>query len=132
MNKITAFACMCLFALGLAAFAQPLTMADNGKTLNLAVNDPVEVKLEGNPTTGYVWEVEPYDTSVIKAVGEPDYQSDSNLIGAGGVFTFKFQAVAEGQTTLKFIYHRTFEKDVPPIQTYELKIVVGTANPDKM
>ena len=84
------------------------------------------VQLLENPTTGYTWEVEPYDSSVVKATGEPEYQAESQAIGAGGLYTFRFQTVADGQTALKFIYHRTFEKDVPPIRTFEVKIVVGT------
>ncbi|HBA82539.1 MAG TPA: hypothetical protein DCZ95_00450 [Verrucomicrobia bacterium] len=126
MNKISMALCVTFLALGLLACGKPLTLADNGKTLNLSVDDPVQVELEGNPTTGYLWELAPYDATVIKAIGEPDFKADSQATGAGGLFTYNFQTVADGQTVLKFVYRRPFEKDVPPIKTYELKIVVGT------
>ncbi len=108
------------------ACAKPFTEKDNGKTVNLSTDDPFEVVLKGNPTTGYTWELEPFDTTVVKQLGEPNYQAERQAIGAGGLYTFRFQSVADGQTTLKFIYHRTFEKEIPPIQTFELKVVVGT------
>ena len=126
MKKLLQMAGLSVLLVALAACAQPLTQADNGKTINLAVDDPFEIELEGNPTTGYTWEVEPYDSSVIKATGEPEYQAETQAIGAGGLYTFRFQTLTDGQATLKFIYHRTFEKDVPPIRTFEVKIVVGT------
>ena len=34
-----------------------LTVSDNGKTVAVQVGQQVEIKLKGNPTTGYVWSV---------------------------------------------------------------------------
>jgi predicted secreted protein len=35
-----------------------------------------------------------------------------------------FEAVAVGQTTLDLVYHRPWEKDVPPARTFGVTIVV--------
>ncbi|MBM4429116.1 MAG: protease inhibitor I42 family protein, partial [Chloroflexi bacterium] len=41
-----------------------------------------------------------------------------------GKMTLRFTGVAAGQTALKLIYHRSFEKDVPPVKTFEVTVVV--------
>ena len=107
-----------------AASSQSLTEADAGRSIGLRVGDKLEVTLPGNPTTGFQWEVGSLDTSVLKPIGEPEYKPSSNALGSGGQFTFHFEAVTPGQTTLQLIYHRPFEKDTPPAQTFEVTVTV--------
>jgi inhibitor of cysteine peptidase len=102
-----------------------LTKADAGKSIDLKHGDEIEIKLEGNITTGYAWEASDYDNTVLEMVGEePEYKSDSSLVGAGGMFTFRFRARAAGSTTLNLIYYRSFEPDVPPIETFDVTVNV--------
>jgi inhibitor of cysteine peptidase len=96
----------------------------NGQTINLAKGETLVLAIEGNPTTGYSWNLTEVDESILKSAGEPDYDSSSTLTGAGGTYTFKFNAVETGTTTLKLDYYRTFEKDVAPINTFEVTVVV--------
>ena len=98
---------------------------DAGRSLSMEPGDTLEIVLDGNPTTGYQWTVQPWDTEVIKETEKPAYKSGSNAIGAGGQFIFHFTAHAPGQTCLKFIYSRPFEKDVPPVKTFQADIVVS-------
>lgn len=97
---------------------------DCGSTVELNTGDSLVLALEGNPTTGYVWEIESNDPAVIKPTGEPEYTPDSEAIGSGGRFTFRFTAVATGQVTLRLVYHRSFEVDVPQLKSCELTINV--------
>ena len=128
MKRIVSGLILIALILGLTACAKPYTSANNGSTVNLQVDDPFEIQLEGNPTTGYSWTIESYDSTVVKQVGEGEYKQKENAapIGGGGIYTFKFQTVAGGDTWIKLNYHRTFEKNVPPAETYELHVVVGT------
>jgi inhibitor of cysteine peptidase len=97
---------------------------DAGSTVELRVGDTMEVVLDGNPTTGFSWETAAVDASVLKQLGEPQFEPASNLIGSGGEFTFRFEAVASGQTLLQLLYHRPWEKDVPPEKTFEVTVIV--------
>ena len=106
-----------------------LTEKDAGSSVELRTGDMLEVVLDGNPTTGYLWEMAPGDRAVVKPVGESEFKAETELIGAGGKITLQFEAVAPGQTVLKLIYHRTFEKDVPPIKTFEVTVIVQTQSP---
>jgi inhibitor of cysteine peptidase len=97
---------------------------DCGSTVELDTGDALTLALEGNPTTGYVWDIEANDPAVIKPTGEPEFNADSNAVGAGGTVTFRFTAVAKGQVTLRLTYHRPFEVNVPPLKSCELTINV--------
>ena len=61
---------------------------------------------------------------VLEQLGEPEATPDSSALGAGGKISLKFQAVQTGQASLALIYHRSFEKDVPPEKTFEVTILV--------
>ena len=95
-----------------------------GSGVGLNAGDTLELVVGGNPTTGYTWEVGFEVPAVIKTTGEPKYEPDSNAIGAGGTYTFRFLAVSEGQATLVLVYHRPFEKDAPALKACEVTVNV--------
>jgi len=101
-----------------------LSEEDAGSTVELRVGDTMEVVLDGNPTTGFEWETTAVDESVLRQVGEPGFEPYSTLIGSGGKFTFRFEALASGQTLLQMVYHRSWETDVPPEKTFEVNVTV--------
>ncbi|MRR29915.1 hypothetical protein EG834_06260 [bacterium] len=84
--------------------------------------------IDGNPTTGYTWEVESVDENVLKPAGKADYSTDFRLrpgmTGVGGTYKFKFTAVSAGSTTLKLKYWRSFEPENPPVETFEVTVNV--------
>lgn len=97
---------------------------DSGQSVELRTGDQLEIILDGNPTTGYTWEQTKGNGTIVKLAGEPTYTSESNPVGAGGTYVFRYAAVAPGETTLTLIYHRSFEPDVPPLKTFTAPIVV--------
>ena len=98
---------------------------DNGTTVALNVGDTIEAVLKGNPTTGFRWTaaLTPEDADFLQQVGEPAYVPDSDLIGAGGTYTFTFKAVAVGESLLKLVYERPWES-VPPLDTFAVTVNV--------
>jgi inhibitor of cysteine peptidase len=101
-----------------------LTEADSGSAMVLRTGDRLSVSLGGNPTTGYSWQVAAVDERVLAPAGEPGYRASSPAIGAGGVFTFEFEAVAAGRTTLRLAYRRPWEKRRRPMQTFAVTVTV--------
>ena len=132
MNRYKSLMLFAVSALGLilaACAASPvsgptLTEQDAGHTVEVRPGGLLDVTLDGNPTTGYQWEVDSVDSAVLKQVGEPTFKADSTAVGSGGKVTLHFQGIAAGQTTLKLIYHRSFEKNVPPAKTFEVTVTV--------
>jgi inhibitor of cysteine peptidase len=96
----------------------------NGTSIEIEKGQMVVLKLESNPTTGYDWEISEVDPTILRQVGDVDYEADSMLIGSGGVNTYTFEAVASGSTRLKLNYRRSWETDAPPLQTFELVVIV--------
>ena len=101
-----------------------LTAADNGSEIELKKGQALVITLEANPTTGYTWDVvEPLDEQVVQQVGEIEFKPESDLIGAGGVQTIRFEIVNAGRASLKLIYHRPWETDVEPLETFAIQVL---------
>jgi inhibitor of cysteine peptidase len=130
-NRFRQFIILVLFSMLLAgcggakAGGVQLTDGDNGKEILAKKGETVSVRLEANPTTGFGWEVSEVDAQMLAQNGEKTYEqanSSKNLVGGGGWETFTFTAQQTGETTLKLIYHRSWEKGVDPAKTFEVKI----------
>jgi predicted secreted protein len=102
-----------------------LDESDNGTTVSVKVGSTIKVVLKGNPTTGYGWtpDLSEADAAILQEQGGPEYVPDSNLIGAGGTYTFTFLAVATGNAQLKLVYLRPWES-VPPLKTFSVNVKV--------
>lgn len=103
---------------------QSITEAMNGQTVKVKVGEPFDIKLRGNPTTGYGWQIADFDTGVVRQDKEAAYKADSLLTGAGGTYTYQFKVTGAGTTRLNFNYLRPWEKDVPPYKTFTITIEV--------
>jgi len=101
-----------------------VTAKEAGESVEVAKGGTLEITLEGNPTTGYTWEVESVDDKVLKLESEPDFEAESDAVGAGGMMTLKFTAEGAGKTDLKLVYHRSWEEDEAPAETFEISVTV--------
>jgi len=101
-----------------------LSEKDAGSTINLTKGDTLVVALDGNMTTGYNWEMLPQDPAVLQQVGAAEVTPDTTALGAGGKIALKFEAIQAGQAPLKLVYRRSFEKDVAPLNTFEVNVNV--------
>jgi inhibitor of cysteine peptidase len=107
--------------------AKVLTKADSGSTLEVTVGTTIEVQLQGNPTTGYGWRTAKLDGDAVKQMGKPKYQVRPHrpgMVGVGGTYTFRFEAVKAGTTALELHYLRPWEKDKPPAESFAFKVRV--------
>lgn len=116
-----------LIITGCLSSGKTFTAGDNGKEINLKLNETIKIKLESNPTTGYTWNLsKETDTSVISLISS-DYKqssSDKELVGGGGYDTITFKAAAKGNTTIILTYNKTWEEGVEPEETFKLNIMV--------
>jgi predicted secreted protein len=101
-----------------------LTEENYGEAIVLAVGEFLDVSLEGNPSTGYSWEMVQADRPVLSQVGEVDFQSANQRVGSPGRVTLHFQAVEPGEQKLELIYRRPWEMDTPPLLVYEVFVEV--------
>lgn len=122
MSRIAAAA---LITRALAAGPQlTLDQDDDGSTITVKAGDTIQVVLEGNPTTGYTWTaaLSEEDASILQQIGEPAYETGGG-IGAGGVYTFRFKALAAGEATLKLVYAQPWSSALPE-ETFTVTVKV--------
>jgi inhibitor of cysteine peptidase len=100
---------------------------DSGKTVEIVVGDELEIVLPRNPTTGYVWEVSSLDSSILK-LDSSDFVPNTKAIGSGGLEVIRLHAIAEGSSEVRLIYHRTFERNVPPLKTFSATVTIRKAS----
>lgn len=89
---------------GADGVAVTLNEEDEGALVELSVGEQVVVRLRGNATTGFAWEVADLDAAVVAQRGEYDYEADSGAEGSAGTFTFRFEAVGAGEATVRLVY----------------------------
>lgn len=83
-----------------------------------------QISLEGNLTTGYNWIVTPPDPAILEVQGEPEFTSDSSLLGSPGTITLTFKALTPGEVALHLEYQRPWAETVPPEKAFDVTIVV--------
>ena len=95
-------------------------------TVRVRAGKIAAIRLYGNPTTGFQWELKSIDREIAEPVGEIAYSPNTTkpgLVGVGGLFSLKVRGVKPGETEAVLVYRRSWEK-VEPIQTYKAKIKV--------
>ena len=104
-----------------------LYKSDTGRTQKININAIIRIKLDSNPSTGYKWEIETCDTSILEPQKQ-EYESISpndRRPGMGGTSALRFKAIAAGQTLLKLIYRRPGDKAAPSkYDIFETTIIV--------
>jgi predicted secreted protein len=92
----------------------------------LTVGQEFSLELSTNPTTGFYWEIEPYNSKVL-ALEADKYTKDeapNNFVGVGGIRALKFKALKPGNATVKLNYRRPWEKDAAPAETKILEFII--------
>ena len=100
-----------------------LTKQDNGRSIALKKSESLVIALASNPSTGFQWTVESYNENTLFAA-EKSYTGTGTGVGSGGMEMFCFTAINSGSTPLVMIYHRPFEKNVAPIETFKITVKI--------
>ena len=102
-----------------------LNESDNNTTINATTGEFLVVMLEGNPTTGYTWEVEELNEQVLQQLGDIVSVPESDLMGAPSMQIATFEVVGAGNTSINMVYHRPWETDVEPLDTFTLNVTAS-------
>ncbi len=117
---------ICMISMPLEAANKTVTSKDDEKLVTLNIGDRLVIKLPGNYTTGYQWEVvEGYDDDVVRQEGKGEYKPEkTDRVGSGGTAIFTFIAIGTGRTDINLEYRRPWENkgDVP--EDFEITVLV--------
>ena len=120
-----------LFALAFTSCSEAggtLTGKNNGGSIDMEVNDLVNIELESNPTTGYGWFLSEETDGSIIALTDSEFiepKKDKKIMGAAGLELFTFKAVSNGKTSIILNYERPWEEVVEPLEVFEINVSVG-------
>lgn len=99
----------------------------SGKTLTLRAGSRLEVALESNPTTGYSWQRDGGDSTILARAGEPRFEAENpqpGVVGAGGTEVLAFRAAAPGRTRLILAYRQPWKGGAASGERWEAEVVV--------
>jgi len=103
-----------------------VTEKENGQKVLVPLDSVLEVKLETQLGTGYNWKVVEFNADLLEFLEDSVVKpSGEKLVGTKEHHVFRFRAKAKGITALKMYYYRQWEKDAPPLKTYEIKIQIN-------
>jgi predicted secreted protein len=88
-------------------------------TIRAKLNQPFNITLDSNPTTGYSWTVD-FDSRFLKQENESYIGSQPGLIGSGGQQLFTFTPIRAGNTTVSAVYKRPWENIVADERTFHI------------
>ena len=122
--------------IGARPYLKPVTLgkADHGKTVRLVLGQPVHVRLEGNPMTGFEWRLVKVEGEAVKWSGKtyvrsrPRPNRRREIGRAEGWYGFTLEAVKRGRATVTLEYALPSEKDKPPAETFKVTFDV---HPDR-
>lgn len=100
-----------------------LSVADNGKTIDLRVGHSVLLRLPENPSTGYGWTLDA-DSRLVE-IGEKRYVHSAETVGSGGESQWSIKAVVPGATTLRLKHWREWEGEGSVTERYEVGLVIS-------
>jgi len=103
---------------------------DSGKTIAVAAGDLVEIRLEGNPTTGFMWSVAGIEGDAIASMGDVEYvqkPAPRGMVGVGGTFVVNLRAARPGKAAVACEYKRPWEKDTAPAGRFAVTLAVQPA-----
>lgn len=104
-----------------------VTEKQSGQTISVSKSTIVEIRLDGNITTGYSWEVSQISGQSASQQGKVQYLNAPhapNVVGSGGTFVATFKADQAGLTSITLVYHRPWEKNKAPAKTFTVKVNV--------
>jgi len=88
------------------------------------IGDKIRAKLCSNPTTGFKWEYEMSNETMLK---EEDYDFEEpkgDVPGAAGIEVWTFEAVEKGTTEVHMAYSQRWEGGLKEEWTYTITVTV--------
>lgn len=108
-----------------ATSSDEIAANQNGTPTVISQGQTIVIRLSSNPSTGYGWNVtEPKDGGLQETAHNFTSSSSVPMPGAGGTEEWKYKAVKAGEYTLHFAYARSWEKNTPPVQQADIKVIV--------
>jgi inhibitor of cysteine peptidase len=102
-----------------------MAISDPARPVEATVGNEFTIAIEGNPSTGYHWElVGELDAALLKLVRREYRYDEPAMPGSGGVELWVIQALAAGETSVTLGYYPPSNDPVEPARTATFTIVI--------
>ncbi len=91
--------------------------------LTVRHGEKFKIELQSNPSTGYRWHLVFFNKSILKLLSSEFAPKTTNQIGTPGLQQFKFEATKEGQTIIKLIYKRPWEREIKKSNEFFVNVI---------
>src|SRR5574343_1444999 len=102
--------------------------SEPGSVVSLLPYQPLVVRLQSNPSTGYGWSYYVSGDDVLRLDSvSGEAPAPNGMVGVAGEEVWSFRAQGSGRAVLTYVYARSWEKDAAPEKTFTLTVVVNPA-----
>ena len=111
------------------AATKVVTDADKGKTVEIKMGDVLEIRLNANPTTGFMWYLQKQSTPLLKLTSQTQTQAaqpgpTQPEAGRPSVQIFEFAPKATGTGVLLLHYVRSWMNPDPNEEQFSLHVTI--------
>ena len=116
MKKVSYLILPIFFTLFMAC-SSPYTYEDNGSTIELSEDDPIEIGLKSEASSDYKWQL---DSSLqfIKLLNTSTTKDNDGTI----VYNFNFKTLSDGEEVIRLV----LSNGITVNKVFEIKVIVGT------
>ena len=100
----------------------PTGLADD---YDIEIGDKITIKLCSNMTTGFQWDYQLTDDTVVKEEDHDFEEPDEDLVGAAGTEVWTFEGTKKGTTEISMGYSQPWEGGIKEEWTYRVTITVN-------
>jgi predicted secreted protein len=91
--------------------------------IQATIGETFDVRLEGIPTSGYTWELDPLGLpDMVEFIAAELVAPQGQVAGAAAVQVFRFRAARPGETHLRFRYRRRWEAE--PLRETQVNVAI--------
>ena len=99
--------------------------ANNHSQIIIQKGNMMIVELLTNPGTGYSWQIIKNDPDKLKPLGDSVLKPlETEAPGASENQVFRFLAQNSGLAVLELHYLRPWERNIPPLKTYQINVQI--------
>jgi inhibitor of cysteine peptidase len=92
--------------------------------VHVRVGDQINVSLDEKPSTGYRWEIEQADTTVLVPGARTYVQAQGTGVGGGGMMSLSFAARSPGTAAIRMKLWRPWEGEASVRARFAVTVVV--------
>lgn len=93
-----------------------VTQSDRGRTVDIRLGDVIVIRMAENLTTGYGWEIESGEGTVLALKGANYVEAAGTSMGRGGMCVLRFVALTQGSQEVRLQLRRPWD---PPDKAIE-------------